>query len=200
MSEATHKEKLTRALMVRLASFGGLVWESEKSPFGLPHINYVCGGAYFAFYLSSRSNGPKHLSEAEKRFITRLREEGARVAVIANMDTAEMFLNTNARALEIRKALPRSDLVDILKEWGKGKLESGPLEREILALQSDQRAVIYDIYVSRQTFNESATDKGAPVRTVMNRHERALNILRDRLVSQGTYMEGLGGAKCSRKK
>jgi DNA-directed RNA polymerase specialized sigma24 family protein len=165
----------------------------------MPHVNYVWGGAYYAFYIGSRADGPKRLSEAERSFIRRLREEGAQVAIIANMDTAEMFLNMNARALEIRRLLPRSKLVSMLKEWGKGKLKNDPLEREILALKPEQRNAIYGVYVNGQTYNEVAEDNDAPVRTVINRHERALCILADRLVSQGTYMEGLGGAKCSRR-
>jgi DNA-directed RNA polymerase specialized sigma24 family protein len=90
-------------------------------------------------------------------------------------------------------------MVELLREWGAGKARDSLLEHEILALGPEVRRVIYGVYLDKLTYNEIGEEMQTPTRTIINRHERAIHILADRLVTSGTYMEGLGSAKCGRR-
>lgn len=197
---AVRKSRLKRAMLIRLNALGGMAWEPPRSTSGMPPINFIWAGVYYGFYPSGYPEGKGNdITPMEREAMKRIVEAGSLCTVIANIDSLESYLNLNERTLEIRRLLPRRIMVEQLKLWGAGKAQDSPLEREILALKFDVRAVIFGIYIDKYKINEFAEMIKTPTRTVVNRHERAIKILADRLVSNGTYMEGLGGLKSQKK-
>lgn len=184
------RNKLKNAMILRLRAFGAFVWENQKSTLGYPPINCIFGGAYYGFYPSGIKYGASDIKKFERETMARMIDAGAQCAIISSIDTMEKFMGLNTRIIEVRRALPREKLIGLLKQWGKGKQQNSPLEQEILALKPEMRAVIFGIYVDHHTLNIIAEETGYAVRTVRNKHDHAITLLTDRLVSKGTYLEG----------
>jgi hypothetical protein len=194
---AVRRSKLTNAMEIRLRAFGSFVWRTQKTSAGLPILNCLIGGDYYGFYPSGvASGGAQDLSEVERTMARRLREEyNANVFIVCSIDGMEKIMGMNARAVELRNALPTGKLKDLLKLWGKGKLVDSPLEAEIMRLSEDLRAVIFGLYLDKMTKNKIAESRGwACPAYVFNMHHKALDILRDRLLSKGTYLDEVGPA------
>ena len=191
---AVRRCKLTSAIEIRLRALGGFVWRTQKTSAGLPLINCIIGGDYYGFYPSGiNTGGAQDLSKVEKETVKRLREQyNANVYIVASIDSMEKVMGLNAHAEELRAALPTNKLAFLLEQWGKGKLQDSPIEAEILRLREDLRAVIFGKYLDGMTYNQIAAVRACSVGNIITIHHNALNIIRDALLTKGTYMEGMG--------
>jgi len=180
----TNIPALRKSMLYRLASFGGFAWEAPRMTNGMPTVNFVLDSQYYGFYPIPPGQGSHKLKPFERAAMKRLNEAGAICAAVSSIEDMEEAMNMDAMTRENKLGLPRREIVELLRRWGKGQLVTNDLQIQILALPKPLRDLIYSVYFDRRTFNRIADEEGAAYTTITARHQKAINTLRDGLIKR----------------
>jgi hypothetical protein len=174
---------LRKSMLYRLASFGGIAWETPRMNNGMPTVHYVWDSQYYGFYPVPPGAGNTRLKPFERRFMKRLIDSGAICAAVSSIEQMEEAMNMDAMWREKKNCLPRKEIVGMLRKWGKGQ-QNNDLQIQILALDKTHRDLIYNVYFDRRTFNQLADEEGVAYTTITSRHQRAINAIREGLLKR----------------
>lgn len=177
-------QDLKKEMMRRLNSLGGCVWETPRLNNGSPTIHFVWDGQYYGFYPCAFRNGGGGIKPFERDTINRLTKAGAICAIVSSVNEMEEAMNLDVSQRELKRLLPTRKMVEILKRWGNGLPVPQEVQLEILALPPDNKNAIYALYFDKMTLNQYAEEFGIQYGSASMRHQRALRMLREKLVKK----------------